>query len=104
MLETDYGELIEEGDQDETELEEISQEEQSYLLSLLRRPNIPAEDAELVLTLMRDHSTDFMEFIPTLISEFPGLAKRLYYFCSEADNREIVAALSKASAHPGKNY
>lgn len=96
MLETDYGDLIDEGDQNGTELEEISQEEQSYLLSLLRRPNIQEEDAELVLTLMRDHSTDVMEFIPTLISEFPGLAKRLYYFCSEAEDKsEIVAALRK---------
>lgn len=81
---------------DDTDLEELSDAEKEYLVSLLRHKTIQEEDAELVLTLMRDHSTDVMEFIPTLISEFPGLAKRLYYFCSDAEDKvEIAAAIKK---------
>lgn len=84
----DYADDIEsEGD----ELEELSAEEQQYLLSLLTRDDVQEEDAELVLTLMRDNSADVVEFIPTLISDFPGLAKRLYYFCSGVDDKSEVA-------------
>jgi hypothetical protein len=83
-----------EDDDDESELEELTDEEQQYLLALLKGDNIQEEDAELVLTLMRDHSNDVLEFIPTLIKEFPGLAKRLYYFCVHSkDKTEIAAAI-----------
>lgn len=78
------------------ELEELTDDEQKYLLSLLKRENIQEEDAELVLTLMREHSSDVLEFIPLLISEFPGLAKRLYYFCAHIiDKNEISSAILK---------
>jgi hypothetical protein len=91
----DASEEEEDEDEDEdSELKEINDDEQQYLLSLLRRGNIQEEDAELVLTLMRDHSKDVVEFIPTLIKEFPGLAKRLYYFCLRAaDKTEIAVAI-----------
>jgi hypothetical protein len=80
--------------EDEEELAELTTEEQEYLLSLLRRDNIQEEDAELVLTLMRDNSADVVEFVPALLSEFPSLAKRLYYFCSHVqDKSEIAAAI-----------
>lgn len=87
-------EYADESESADEELEEISDEEQQYLLSLLKKQNIQEEDAELVLTLMRDHSADVMEFIPTLISEFPSLAKRLYYFCVHAtDKTEVTTAI-----------
>lgn len=41
----------EEGDE---EIEQLDQEEQEYLLSLLNEPNLQEEDAELVLSLMRN--------------------------------------------------
>jgi hypothetical protein len=90
-LEGGYGDPSEENS-DEEELDELTEEEHGYLLSLLRRRNIQEEDAELVLTLMREHSSDVIEFIPTLIEEFPGLAKRLYYFCSDAEDKTEIAA------------
>jgi hypothetical protein len=88
----DYGDT---GDENEdAELQELSEEEHEYLISLLKRDNIQEEDAELVLTLMRDSSSDIAEFIPALIADFPGLAKRLYHFCTVvADKAEITAAL-----------
>lgn len=86
-----YGDVSEE---DPGALGELEEDEQSYLLELLKGEKIQEEDAELVLTLMRDHSGDVMEFLPGLIRDFPSLAKRLYYFCKEVqDKSEIVAAV-----------
>jgi hypothetical protein len=88
-----YGDLSEESESGiSTEIEALTDEEQDYLLSLLRRDNIQEEDAELVLTLMRDSSADVLEFIPTLVREFPGLSKRLYHFCSEVEDKGAVTA------------
>lgn len=81
-----------ENEEDSTELEELTEEEKGYLLSLLKGENIQEEDAELVLTLMRDHSVDVIESIPTLIKEFPGLAKRLYYFCAHVEDKSDITA------------
>jgi hypothetical protein len=94
LIQSGYAEPNEEPDEDEKdeELRELTVDEQSYLLSLLKRDDVQEEDAELVLTLMRDHSADVIEFIPTLISEFPGLAKRLFYFCSGADDKSEIAS------------
>ena len=78
------------GDEDPDSLDELTDEEQAYLLALLKRETIQEEDAELVLTLMRDHSADLLEFLPALIRDFPSLAKRLYYFCSEVDDKSEV--------------
>jgi hypothetical protein len=79
---------------DPDSLDRLNGQEQEYLLSLLKGETIREEDAELVLTLMRDHSADLVEFLPILIREFPSLAKRLYYFCSELeDKQEVITAL-----------
>jgi hypothetical protein len=83
--ETDYGDSG--GEAEDEDVLELSAEEQEYLLSLLKGGNIQEEDAELVLTLMREYSTDVIEFIPMLIRDFPGLAKRLYYFCNEVEDK-----------------
>jgi hypothetical protein len=78
--------------EDDESLEELSNEEQEYLISLLKPDNVPEEDAELVLTLMQDHSSDVIDYIPTLIRDFPGLAKRMYHFCANVDDKDEVAA------------
>ncbi len=71
-----YGDESEEYDsagEDPDLLDELTEEEQEYLISLLKRETIQEEDAELVLTLMRDNSADVMEFLPSLIRDFPSL-------------------------------
>jgi hypothetical protein len=96
MYRRGYGDGDMDDDSDDEELEELSAEEQEYLLSLLKPDNVQEEDAELVLTLMEDHSSDVVEFIPSLIRDFPGLAKRLYRFCMKADDKtEIASAITK---------
>jgi hypothetical protein len=80
-------------DYDDTEDDEefeLNTEEHEYLLSLLKADHISEEDAELVLRLMEDHSLDVLDYLPTLIRSFPGLAKRMYYFCEKLhDKREV---------------
>jgi hypothetical protein len=87
---SDESEEYDSSEEDPAALDQLTEEEQAYLLSLLKREEIQEEDAELVLTLMRDHSADIIEFPPSLIRDFPSLAKRLYYFCSEVQDKEAV--------------
>ena len=43
---------------------------------------------------MEAHSSDVLEYLPTLIRNFPGLAKRMYYFCEKVhDKREVATVL-----------
>lgn len=51
------------------------------------------EDAELVLRLMEDHSSDIFQHLPNLIRNFPGLAKRMYYFCDKVHDKYEVATV-----------
>jgi hypothetical protein len=81
------------GSEDDEEFE-LNTEGHEYLLTLLRADHIPEEDAELVLRMMEDHSSDVLEYLPILIRNFPGLAKRMYYFCKNVhDKREVATVL-----------
>jgi hypothetical protein len=87
--------------EDDEELEDLSNEEQEYLISLLKQDNVLEEDAELVLTLMQDHSSDVIDYIPTLIRDFPALAKRIYHFCAKVDDKNEVAAAIQSYLEAG---
>jgi hypothetical protein len=80
-------------DEESDELEELTTEEQDYLLSLLQQENVPEEDAELVLSLMQDYSSDILEYLPAMFRDFPGLAKRMYHFCAKVHDTYEVAAI-----------
>jgi hypothetical protein len=98
-----YGEDSDEEGEDEDEdeddahpsqLDALTEEEQEYLVSLLKADSIAEEDAELVLTLMGEHSSDIFEYIPTLIRGFPALTKRIYQFCENLEDKaEVTAAI-----------
>jgi len=86
------GAYWDEGDKDEDEeLESLSEEEVEYLISLLSRGNLQEEDAELVLAVMRDADSNINDYLPALIKDFPGLTKRLYYFCVSYQDKSAVA-------------
>lgn len=90
LSDAEYGD-DRDGEEDPSELEELSEYEQHYLVSLLDGPTIEEEDAELVLTLMRSHSADVLGFLPKLARDFPALAKRVYNFCKEVDDPEATS-------------
>jgi hypothetical protein len=83
---SNYGDVSE----DDDELDDLTEEEQQYLINLLNGEEIQEEDAELVLTLMRDYSADIIEFLPDLVKKFPGLSKRIYHFCKGADDTNEI--------------
>jgi len=82
-------------------LVELTGQESEYLLTLLRHGDVQEEDAELVLTLMREHSVDVMEYLPTLISEFPALSKKIYQFCGKvADKASLTDTILRYVSGP----
>lgn len=96
LIQSGYSDSESEASDDNDLGEELSAEEHEYLLSLLKPDNVPEEDAELVLALMQDHSSDILEYLPTLICDFPGLAKRMYHFCAKVlDKNEVAAVVLK---------
>ncbi len=89
-----YGDDGSKRDTPTNELLELSAQEREYLISLLNGERIHEEDAELVLSVMKEHSGDVLEHLPLLLSEFPSLAKRIYQFCRDVpDKSEVTAAL-----------
>ena len=89
-------------DSPEEEDLELNAEEHEYLLALLRSESLNEEDAELVLRMMEEYSSDVLEYLPILFRNFPGLAKRMYYFCQKVQDKREVAfvllALTKSKA------
>ena len=80
-----FGSGVDEGDDDEDE-DLLDDEAVDYLLELLRDEHLEEEDAELVLAVMRKHSADVMEFVPTLLHRFPALSKSIFYFSAHVED------------------
>ena len=96
LIQSGYTDSESEASHDNDLGEELSEEEHEYLLSLLKPDNVVEEDAELVLALMQDHSSDVLEYLPILIRDFPGLAKRMYHFCAKVlDKNEVASVVLK---------
>jgi hypothetical protein len=68
----------------------MTAEEAEFLTQLLESDSIEEEDAELVLTLFRDHSDDVLEHLPGFFRRFPNLSKNLYHFCLNVDDEESL--------------
>jgi hypothetical protein len=84
-----YDESDESGENEQ--IDSLTEEEIEYLIALLSGGEIQEEDAELVLALMRDAGADINDYLPSLINEFPGLTKRLYYFCLDYYDKSALA-------------
>ena len=86
----DEDEYEDEDDEDDV----LDEEAVDYLLDLLRDEHLEEEDAELILAVMRDHTEDVMEHIPTLLRRFPALSKNIFYFSAHVSDRsELLAFL-----------
>lgn len=60
---------------------------------MLTQPQLDEEDAELVLALMGEHSSDVLVRFGDLLREFPNLAKNVYVFSKNIADRDALAAL-----------
>jgi hypothetical protein len=56
----------------------LDQGQVEQLLSLLMNPMAEEADAELILTILHEHSESITTYIPTLIARFPNIIKQLY--------------------------
>jgi hypothetical protein len=70
---------------------DLSDEELEYISSILNAGDMEEEDAELILTVMRKHSANVEGRLPEIVERFPHLAKNVYRFCDEVENKELVA-------------
>ncbi|ACE99519.1 hypothetical protein Rpal_0962 [Rhodopseudomonas palustris TIE-1] len=71
----------------------LSEKEMNYILKLLAQETLEEEDAELILTVMKDHAIKAERKLEYIIKEFPNLMKSVFNFCGRIDDREFVADL-----------
>jgi hypothetical protein len=69
----------------------LTKEEVSYLTQILAQPEIDEEDAELILTMMRENTKKVEARLPDIIQQFPNLSKSVHSFCSGIKDKEALA-------------
>jgi hypothetical protein len=69
----------------------LSEDEISFIMSLLNEGNLSEEDAELILVVMRDHVERIEEHLGLFAKGFPHLAKNFYGLCADASDKEAIA-------------
>ena len=76
----------------------LSSRELEYVDSILSRPDIEEDDAELILAIMRDHTNWVEKRLPYIISSYPHLTKNVYSFCVDINDYEMIADIILAEA------
>lgn len=71
----------------------LNKDELAYLTALLAADNIDEEDAELVLTLMREHDKLVHKRLPDIAVRFPHLAKSIFNFCKHVKDIDFLAEM-----------
>ena len=69
----------------------LTSDEMKYIKSLLDKPEIEEDDAELILTLMVDHASKAEKRLPEIIEKFPHLIKSVFNFCSRVSDKEFLS-------------
>lgn len=73
---------------------DLTTDQITSLLSLLRDESLEEADADLILGFLRSHSDDILEHLPTLLRRFPNLIKHIYSICgSIADKSSLIQIL-----------
>lgn len=68
----------------------LSDDELDYIRNLLKADHLEEEDAELILGIFRDHIDEVKPHIAQFALNFPHLAKSIWSFCSNFDDKEFV--------------
>jgi len=69
----------------------LTKAELDYILALLAQESLDEEDAELILTVMRDHATKVERKLDYIIRNFPNLMKAVFNFCERVPDKEFLA-------------
>ena len=88
----------------EIEVEKKLDEKQiGTLLGLLKRDDLDETDADLILSVLKTHSDDLLELVPSLLHRFPNLTKHIYLVCSTVQDKEGLSAAIYTYLEGGAN-
>jgi hypothetical protein len=76
----------------------LSSEEMAYIESILDKPDIEEEDAELLLTILRGYAARLEKRLPYIVETYPHLAKNVHGFCADFEDKEALAEMLLALA------
>jgi Reverse transcriptase (RNA-dependent DNA polymerase) len=71
----------------------LSKAELDYISDLLAQETLEEDDAELILSVMRDHASKAERKLDYIIQKFPHLMKSISNFCSRISDDPFVADL-----------
>ena len=80
------------------EASRLDNNELQYIRDLLKRDNLEEEDAELILSLFREHPDEVMPHLGQFAVSFPHLAKSIWSFCRFIDDKTFIGKLVLESA------
>jgi hypothetical protein len=80
---------------------DLTDEELEYITSILQGGSLEEDDAELILTVMRRHTENVTDHLPTITKQFPHLAKNVYRFCVDIADKELVGSIILGIATDG---
>ncbi|KEJ87964.1 antiviral reverse transcriptase Drt5 [Sulfitobacter donghicola] len=70
---------------------QMSADEIKYIKGMLKADHLEEEDAELILSLFRDHTEEVLPYIGQFAISFPHLAKSIWSFSHHIKDKEFVA-------------
>lgn len=87
----------------EAALEEIkmTDEELEYLRELLKSQHLEEEDAELILSLFREHPEEVQPHLAHFAISFPHLAKNIWSFCRHIKDKDFIGEMVTTAANYG---
>lgn len=69
---------------------QLTEEELEYIRGLLQSEHLEEEDAELILSVFRDHTEEVRPHLSGFAQSFPHLAKNIWSFCRHLDDNDFI--------------
>ncbi len=85
-----YSDPMEEEDENSDDSQFLTTEETNYLLNLLDSPNFNEDDADLVLTYLRDEAENLLEHLSAILWRFPYLSKNVFLFVRFVEDKQSL--------------
>jgi len=72
---------------------QLTEEELEYIRSMLKSEHLEEEDAELILSVFRDHTEEVRPHLSGFALSFPHLAKSIWSFCRHLEDNDFIGKL-----------
>jgi hypothetical protein len=86
------------GDDEEVEVqanEPLSEKELDYISAILNRDSLEEDDAELILSVMKNHTHRVDKKLDLIASKFPHLSKSVYSFSKKVPDKASISSMVK---------